>query len=794
METLKGTVKKFLFRTPNTQENTYGIAVLKDDTCVVGETVVSMMPNIEYTIHGEWIQHPKYGTQLEVAYVESVVPDSQEELIKYLASGEFTGVGYRFAKKLVTFFGINDLLKRLDNNDPTILDEPVNLNKETLANLLEDWDTKKRYKEAYIYLASLGLKRSAIKSAIRLWRDDVISVIKDNPYRLMELPRVGFITADNLAIKAGVSMSDKRRIEAVILKELQDVVVAGSTSISENRLKYKVKDFLKESYSEDFFMLGKESLVNKKIVFVLPAENGDRIYLRKNAVVERRIAKKLKQMMQNKIDADFTKLGIFVEDYEKFENIKLSETQRKAIVTAVCSPVFVLTGGPGTGKTTITKAIYSFFSSIGKEIRLASPTGKAAKRMSEVIGSEAETIHRLLNYAVNDEGALGFNYNADNPLKGDVFLIDESSMIDMHLFESLVDALLPEAQLILIGDKDQLPSVTEGAVLKDILNIEEIPSVSLDFVYRQGSGSYIKTLAHSINHGDKLDLGLYKTKQSDVLWVNADTNARILKAIQQLIIKDLPDRGFKPEDIQILSPVKNKPLGSDSMNSFLQNMINPRRKTLKKEIPFYGNTVLREGDRVIQIKNDYRLNVFNGDLGYVSKIHFETDSADYDSILYEAFKDSPEYGKMLLSEDIDIVSAYLSYALENAEFGMKFGSMAVSKILPELDITSVEVEYPSMERGKTHMVSYDASSLINLRLAYSKTVHKSQGSEYKVVVLPLNLENQRYNLYRRLLYTACTRAKVLLVLVGSESSIIHASKENHDRPRETTIDFWYDMV
>ncbi len=714
--TLSGVVDNIIY---TNAENGYTVLNLlldeeKDDVFVC---CVGFLPDVNLgeslNVVGRRVKHPSYGDQLEVISYQKSLPVTEKAIERYLSSGIVKGIGKRMAKKIVDKFG-RDTLMIIDTEPFKLADiKGISLTKaQEIGAVFKEQGELTR---AVMFLQDYGVSVNYAVKIFKKYKDTTIAVVQKNPYTLAdEIWGIGFKTADNIAQKLGVEPNSPYRIQAGIKYILNQAAGNGHTYLPEDELTRQVAEIL--ATNEEGVA---ENLIKMHVASEIWIENSQprRIYLNFYYYAESYIAKRLIEMTANK-SADDPFVDAMIKDIEYEKDIVFADGQLKAIKTAMSEGVFVITGGPGTGKTTIINAIITILKAKDKKIELAAPTGKASKRMTEATGCDARTIHRLLGTTALEESGLHqrFTHNEENPVDADYIIIDEMSMVDVPLMYYLLKAVAEGTGLILVGDADQLPSVGAGNVLHDILSSGLIACARLNEIFRQAQESAIVTNAHKINRGEYPDLD---DKTKDFFYMQRHNSDALLDTLAGLISQRLPKYlNCDPFDIKVLSPMRKTPLGVQSLNVMLQSILNPPLPN-KREKEFRG-TIFREGDRVMQIKNDYDLawravdplsnkmvdegtGVFNGDEGVISFIDMENKALDvvYDDIRH---------------------------------------------------------------------VAYDFTRLDELDLSYAVTIHKSQGSEYRAVIMPL-LGGPEMLMTRNLLYTGVTRAKELAVLIGSKESI-----------------------
>lgn len=683
METINCIADRITF-----QNDENGFTVLRAHESETHETItlVGIMPDVsqgtELEVHGDWKFDTRYGPQFQVSYWEEKLPLTCSGIEKYLASGFIKGIGPVTARKIVEKFGEETFA--IIDRDPERLREIGGIGEAKLAMITESWSQHREIQNIVMFLQKYEISSSFAGKIYKQYGNSAISKIQENPYQLAnDIWGIGFHTADEIASKLGIPGNSPIRYRSGILYALRTMSEEGHCYATKEQLLQKSQEILGAGY-DDISKEITQLILQKEIL-----EENNAIYLPVFYHTEVSVAKHLAELMAVKEDISYV---IDFDTLEKITKISFDATQREAIDTAVNSKIMILTGGPGTGKTTTTVGIISTFLSLGKKILLAAPTGRAAKRLSEATGREAKTIHRLLEASPN---AI-YKKNENNPLSGDVLIVDECSMIDIMLMNALVKALPSSMHLILVGDADQLPSVGPGNVLQDIIESGCFPVVSLREIHRQAKSSRIITNAHLINEGQFPVLS--NKNGTDFFFIEKNDPQDAADEIVNLVLKRLPSyTGLSPMSIQVLSPMRRGPVGTDMLNQKLQDALNPSSFGLRR-----NGSLFRVGDKVMQIRNDYDRDVYNGDVGFIQNIDMENSSV---SIIFDE-----------------------------------------------------------------KIVEYDTSELDEIMLAYAVTIHKSQGSEYPVVVLPLMMTHY-IMLQRNLLYTGITRAKKCLVLIGSKKSI-----------------------
>ncbi|MDD3333878.1 MAG: ATP-dependent RecD-like DNA helicase [Eubacteriales bacterium] len=731
METLTAVVQDTTFRN---EEN--GYTVIRVTVGRTVQTVVGIMPELSpgenVTFEGGWTEHPSYGKQFSAQKCAITPPTGKSAIEKYLGSGLIRGIGPATAKLIVKAFG-EKALDILDEH-PEKLCDISGIGKKRAEMIIESYTLQMGMRRVMVFLQNYGMSPNLAMKVAKYYGENTIELVRENPYRMvMDIEGVGFLTADRIALSMGMDPQSEFRIRAALFYLLNEAANgAGHTYLPRELLVSRAAATL-HAEAEVVEQQISQALLQKMIIgFSLP-DCDNALCLPAFYMAESEIALRLTRLMNARPYKRVSGLAKSIAAYEKQEQVRFSATQKKAISSAVEEGVLVITGGPGTGKTTIIRCILSLLKE-DNDILLCAPTGRAAKRMSEATGEEAKTIHRLLEYG-GDSGV--FARSEDYPLECDCLIVDEMSMVDVTLMRGLMRAVLPGTRVILVGDADQLPSVGAGNVLKDVLQSDVVPSIRLTDIFRQDESSMIVLNAHKINHGE---MPIFKTRDTDFFFERKTLQSEAAQAICQLLQKRLPKYLGFPKDqwraeatrcIQVLSPAKKGDCGSLMLNQLLQNTLNPERDGLDSLV--HGETEFRVGDKVIQTKNDYQIEftrhtsfgeetgtgVFNGDVGYIQRV----DPAEH--VMTVCFDDD-------------------------------------------------------------RFVVYQKQQLDALDLAYCLTVHKSQGSEFPVVVMPV-VGGPPMLMARNLLYTALTRARRLVVLVGREEVVRQMVENDHVAKRYTTL-------
>ena len=716
METISGYVEHIIFQ--NT-ENGYTVMNLvsqgEELTCVGICRGLGQGENI--TAQGDYIEHPVYGRQFKLSSFQITAPQDSVGMERYLGSGAVKGVGAALAARIVKKFG--DDTFRIIEEEPERLAEVKGISEKKAQEIAIQMEEKRELRDAMVYLQQYGISNALAVKIYDTYGMELYGILRENPYRLAEdINGVGFRLADELAARVGIHADSNFRIRSGIFYTLMGAVGEGHCYLPMEILLERTQVLL--SVAREYIRPRVDDLViDKKLVI-----KGDCVFVSSYYYAELNCARMLYELSipmaeTENLPSQDAIMEKRLESLAEGLKMELDELQLQAVKQCIRNGLFILSGGPGTGKTTTINMIIRYFDAEGLDIFLAAPTGRAAKRMTEATGFEARTIHRMLelNSTLSDEAArkVRFERNEENPLEADVIIIDEMSMVDVQLFQSLLRAVIPGTRLILVGDVNQLPSVGPGQVLRDLISSGAFPMMTLQRIFRQAEESDIVVNAHRINSGKQIALDNH-SKDFFLLERN-DVNV-IYKHMIQLIREKLP--GYvkaTPFDIQVLTPMRKGPLGCETLNSILQNYLNPPDKC-KKEYAS-GDTIYREGDKVMQIKNNYQL-------------------------------------------EWEVVSRY-GIAVDSG-MGIFNGDMGRILEINE-SLSTLVVEYDEQRR-----VTYPFSMLEELELCYAVTIHKSQGSEYPAVILPL-LSGPRLLFNRNLLYTAITRAKSCVTILGSSDTV-----------------------
>ena len=723
METITGFVEHIVYRNEENGYTVLNLASNEEDeiTCVGVFQMISEGESLELT--GEYTVHPSYGPQFKVQQYSIKAPEDIASIERYLGSGAIKGVGAALAARIVRKFKEDTF--RIIEEEPERLAEIKGISERKAQEIAQQTEEKRELRQAMIFLQNYGISLSLAVKIYQTYQLDMYRIIQENPYRMAEdVIGVGFKIADEIAHRVGIHLDSDFRIRSGIMYVLQQASLEGHTYLPEELLTRRACELLGVDASgvEKHYM---DMAIDRKLI-LKQSEAEVQIYASTFYYMELNVAVMLREL-NVKYDFSETAVEQRIRKIEQLSELELDEMQRTAVKEAVRSGLLVITGGPGTGKTTTINTIIQYFESEGMDIALAAPTGRAAKRMSETTGYEAKTIHRLLELSGGMDEHAGFERNEQNPLETDVIIIDEMSMVDITLMHNLLKAVVAGTRLILVGDVNQLPSVGPGCVLKDIIDSHACNVVRLNRIFRQASESDIIVNAHKINRGEPVSLD---NKSRDFFFLKRYDANVIISICIQLIRQKLPKYvNASPFDIQVLTPMRKGLLGVERLNTILQQYLNPPDG--KKAEREHGQTIFRVGDKVMQIKNNYQaeweirsrynipiekgLGVFNGDMGIVREIN--------------SFSET------------------------------------------------LTVEYE-----ERRMVEYPFKELDQLDLAYAITIHKSQGSEYPAVIIPL-LTGPRMLMNRNLLYTAVTRARKCVTLVGDEKAFYNMEANVNEQKR-----------
>ena len=737
---IKGYVDHIIYRKP---ENGYTVFILISEGDEI--TCVGSLPQIDQgdhlSIEGEEVLHPLYGSQIKVISYHMITPEDEESIERYLGSGAIKGVGPALAARIVKRFKKDTF--RIIEQEPERLTEIKGISERIARQICDQMEEKRGMREVMVYLAGYGITGPMAIKIYDTYGPGTQAVMEENPYRLAEdISGIGFKMADDIASRMGIKTDSDYRIRSGILYTLLLAAAEGHVYLPKEILLRNTSYLLRVEPGLIEIQLANLAM-DKKLVMKTKEEKVQ-IYATSYYYAELNCAKMLWDL-NGAVKIFSEEDDLMAKEYKGklSEKIKLMEEalgmeldrlQQKAVVEAVCHGVFLLTGGPGTGKTTTINMMIRYFEREGLDIFLAAPTGRAAKRMTEATGFEAKTIHRLLELnggVLEDTRKASFTRNQDNPLEADVIIIDEMSMVDIHLFQALLKAVTPGTRLILVGDVNQLPSVGPGQVLQDLIMSKSFATVSLQKIFRQATESDIVVNAHKIHQGE---YPVFDNKSKDFFFLERNDVNIIYKHMIQLIKEKLP--GYckvTPFEIQVLTPMRKGSLGVLTLNKILQEYLNPGEET--KEEYIQADTIFRVGDKVMQIKNNYQL-----EWEIVSKYNIPIDKG----------------------------------------VGVFNGDMGIIREISQLQHT-LTVEFDDMRR-----VVYPFSMLEELELAYAVTIHKSQGSEYPAVILPL-LTGPKQLFNRNLLYTGVTRAKNCLTILGNKQTVWEMIENNNENERYTGL-------
>jgi len=704
MEHLSGVVERITFMN---EENGFSVIKIKSKGFSELITVVGNMAGVNVgsvlSLKGQWKYDSKYGKQFSVQEFSETIPATITGIEKYLGSGLIKGIGPVNARRIVKKFKEDTI--RIIEEEPDRLIEAEGIGQKRVEMIKKAWDEQKEIKNVMLFLQSHGVSTSFAVKIYKNYGNESINLVRENPFRLADdIWGIGFKTADQIAQKLGYDLNSYERCRAGIIYVLNQLSNEGHCFATQDQLLKLTVEML-EVAVEKIENTIERMLEEKSII----PDGDNALYLPPFYFSEVGAARRIKEIVREGSKYNLLNIGKVIDLIEKENKIEYDEVQKEAIQVAVSSKFMVLTGGPGTGKTTTTLAIIKVFEKMSARVLLAAPTGRAAKRMSEATGMEAKTIHRLLEFKPSE----GYQRNAENPLECDVLIIDETSMVDIILMYNLLKAVSDDTVVILVGDIDQLPSVGAGNVLRDIIDSESVNVVRLNRIFRQAQGSMIITNAHRINKGEFPVLK--GSKKSDFFFIEENEPPRIVELIKALCSKRLPAyfQVDPIDDIQVITPMLRGEVGARNLNEVLQETLN------SKDTYIYNSGIkYKLHDKVMQIKNNYDKNVFNGDIGRVTHID-----------------------------------------MEDKQVVIKFDEI---------------------------QVEYDVTELDEVVLAYATTVHKSQGSEYKIVVAPLVTQHYMM-LQRNLLYTCVTRAKKIFVLLGSKKALAMALKNNKVVLRNTML-------
>ncbi len=718
MDILTGTIERITYQN---EETGYTVARLRPepDACRTAEDLVrassrdglltitgefaKIAAGERVEVGGYWVTHKQYGKQFKFVETRSIPPATTDGIRKYLGSGLIKGLGPAKAAMIVDHFGEDTL--RIIEKTPKRLSEVRGIAKKTIDLVRSGWEEQKHIQEVMRFLIGHNVSIAHAARIYKAYGGEAIGQVTENPYRLStDIRGIGFKTADKIAMNLGVDPGDPARVQAGIRYVLESRAEDGHVYVPVETLVEECIGFL--DVEPAAVPVGLEALIQADVAI----RRNDAVYLEPLFFAEQGIARHIARLLDHPgIPPSAERIDQHIRNMEEEGDIVFNAEQREAIRTAAIQRVMAITGGPGTGKTTCVQGIVRLFRRVGAKVVLAAPTGRAAKRLSEVTGAEAKTIHRLLEF---NPGLMEFGRNVDNRLEADLVILDESSMVDTVMMNALLRAVKTAARFVMVGDVDQLPSVGAGNVLRDVIDAGHTPVVRLTEIFRQAQESHIVMNAHRVNRGEMPDTK--NRNAGDFFFINEPDPAAGADTIAELCTDRLPRKyGLDAfNDIQVITPMYRGDIGVDQLNRRLQQALNPRGASLKR-----GDWELREGDKVLQTRNNYGKMIFNGDIGRIARIDPEAQTVDI------SFHET---------------------------------------------------------------VQYDYGELDELTLAYAISVHKSQGSEYPAIILPL-YSTHYIMLQRNLLYTALTRAKALAVLIGTPKALAIAVKNNQVVERDTGL-------
>ena len=710
MEEYEGIISKVIFYNP---ENKYIVAVFEteDQKLTITGNMSYVNHDDRYRIKGNYVVHPRYGKQLKVSSYEIILADDRSEIIRYLSSPLFKGVGKKMAERIVDALGNQAL--NLIKEDSSCLDAIPHMTETIKNNIAGVLNSQDYDQQVLSFFMGNGISTRNLTLIQNYYKEKTLDVLQNDPYRLIDdIEGIGFKSVDELAMKTGVEPLDEKRIQAALLASLMDLCFQTGSTFSDYESFHKSFRHTLPECPDDLFTEILEKMIGDKII-----QEEDRYYPYELYHSEKMIAEKFERFLHIEDDPlDENLIEEKIEETEKAQGMKYDEIQKDAIKRFLNEPALILTGGPGTGKTTIVQAVLKVYKSIypDEKIGLVAPTGRAAKRLSELTHLEASTIHRLLKWDISTNT---FSMNASHPLDIDLLVIDEFSMVDTLLFSKILDAGVHIHKILLIGDDQQLPSVSPGNVLKDML-ASGIAHICLQTIYRQEEGSGIVALSHAIRNDD-YDSHVFDDYHD--IHFTVCPNVDVTRCVQ-IIVKKAVEEGYDASDVQVLAPMYRGVAGIDALNESLQEIFNP--PDIDKAEIKVGGRVLREGDKLLQLRNRPDDDVYNGDVGILVEIE------------------------------------------KKEETGLPYDSLTV-----DFD---------------GHFVNYRANELNMLRHAYCMSIHKSQGNEFKIVIMTV-LPEYSIMMRKNLLYTGITRAKQSLFLLGDHGVFVRGLKNNQDELRRTTL-------
>ena len=737
LQSIKGIVSHIVYRNDTNGYTVFELSVSGQNVTCVGN-IAQLNEGESAEISGDYTEHPVYGRQFKVGRYTRIVPETPDAIELYIGSGSIKGVGRKLAARIVAAFGTDTI--RIMEEEPERLAEIKGISERLAGSIGAQAGEQADIRRAVMFLEQYEIPLSMALRIYKRYGDDIYALLKEDPYRLAgDVDGIGFIKADRIARAAGFSMDSVFRIKSGVVYVLQEALGEGNVYLPRRILTERASALL-EIDDERIDDAISDLAVETRIIIKKDASDedamcaGDAVYLARFYYLELASARMLTDL-SHPLGEKEKRVEKKIRDVERDGGLVLEDEQRAAIRAAAMNGLVIITGGPGTGKTTSINAIIRYFREDDLTVALAAPTGRAAKRMTEATGYEASTIHRLLEISVSEDDedqSLEFARNAANPLEADVVIIDEMSMVDISLFYALLSALGPGTRLILTGDVDQLPSVGPGAVLRDIIDSGAFPVIRLERIFRQSSQSDIVINAHRINRGEPVSLD---NDSREFFFLKRNDVPRMISNMIELVRDRLPSYvGAEPFDIQILSPTRKGSLGVERLNAVLQEHLNPPKGDKAEKV--YGDRLFRVGDKVMQTRNNYQI----------------------------SWEVRGRYGIPLESGS----------GIFNGDMG----------IIREIDDFSKQMV---IEFDEGRFVDYPYSDLDDIELSYAVTIHKSQGSEYPAVVLPI-LSGPRMLMTRNLLYTAVTRARSCVVILGSSEAVEQMIDNKSERERYTSLD------
>jgi len=710
-ENITGTIERFLYQDEESQFYVFVLLPPKQTSITVRGYLPSISIGQEVILLGSWVFHPKFGKQFEAKSCTTKLPTTLVGLKKYLGSGLIKGIGPSYAEKLVNSFGL-EVLNIIDL-EPERLNEIPGIGKKRIEKITLAWRDQKDIADIMVFLQDKNISPAYAAKIYKRYKQESIAVLRENPYRLADdIWGIGFKIADEIAQKLNFLPHAPQRISAGICYVISQSTSQGHLYVELTDLKTKTKELLGlEIEHETLIKQALHTLYEKEKIKYITHENLHYITLTQYYFSEKNIAQRIKIISDQKSALIFNIDEIYNKLRTDQSNIYLNEDQQRGILSCLQSKITVITGGPGTGKTTLIKKLLSILEDNAVSYKLAAPTGRAAKRIFESTGRHAETIHRLLEF---DVASMGFKHNETNALKLDYLIIDEASMIDVFLANSILKALPNRAHLVLIGDIDQLPSVGAGNILSDLIASKQVPCTRLIHIFRQAQDSLIVVNAHRINNGEFPATNLPNSR-NDFIFIKEENPEKVIDYLKRILFAELPKRNISRDNAIVLTPMNRGAVGTHSLNHLLQELLNP--ETTREKLSVAGVTY-KPGDKVMQIRNNYDKKVFNGDIGVIDSVNHE------DKEVFVNFSDN--------------------------------------------------------------LIEYDFEEIKELVLAYAISIHKSQGSEYDAVIVPLFMQHFML-LQRNLLYTALTRAKKLCIFIGQPKALAMAIKNTKGTERLTFL-------